>query len=593
MGLSNMIGLVGLIGAPIIIILYMLRPKNKPKVIPSLFLWKQMSEEIESASKIKKLKSSVLMFIQIFVVILMTLIFAGLYVNSQNHVESVLMVIEASYTMGADDIGESRMDVAKKSAADYVNALDEDSLVTLVVLEEVPKTIIRDEGDKNFVVNLIDEIHQVDGICQADLVTETIETLKGGNQEVVYFGDRYFAGIKNVRTLQDDRNFSVHDITYTKYLKEGTITALTEVFNHNKSSEIIPVSLYLDGQFFSAKQVEIEGRSSGKLFFENIPFDTKELHVQIDGEDILAIDDHAYKIVKSEKLQKALLVTSGNQFLEKALSLHPGIELYVGDSAQGLFGYDLYIFDGLLPTDFPVDGNYIIFAPEEREEFELLGYVENPVFTTNDHEITKHIENPGFATRVSGVFEVENPVDIIYNTGYGAGAFETLIYDNKTIIFGFDVHDTDLPLSIEFPVMMMNTMEYLLNSQMVADDPLYVGDSGVISIFPSTKKGSVISPTGIVTELALDRREYVFGGTGEVGIYSVSQEREYDVLEERFAVNIPKMELSDGQVNKEDLVDVSLSTKSLGLLLGIAALLLILIEWLIYSYRRRIHEYKL
>ncbi len=135
-------------------------------------------------------------------------------------------------------------------------------------------------------------------------------------------------------TIRDSRNFSVHEITYTKYLKEGNITALTEIFNQSEEMQIIPVSLYVDGLFFGAKQIEIEAGASGKLFFENIPLETERLHVQIDAEDILAVDNHSYCIIRQEKMQKVLLVSKSNRFLEKALALHPNVELYVSEETS-------------------------------------------------------------------------------------------------------------------------------------------------------------------------------------------------------------------------------------------------------------------
>ncbi len=593
MGLTNLIGLLGLIAVPVIIILYMLRPKNKPLKIPSLYLWKQMADEIESASKIKKLKSSILMFVQIFIVLLLTMIFAGLFIIGENNTENVLIVIDASYTMGAKDVDDSRMAYAKKLANDYVRNLDDNSEVTLLVLEEVPKTIIRDEKDKGFISNLINQIEVIDGICQVELVSETIDTLREADQEVVYFGDRYFNGISNIRTLQNTNNYSVHNISYTKYLREGTITALTKIYNHDKVAALIPVSFYVDNKFFAAKQVEIEPMSSGKLFFENIPYDTTLLSVQIDGEDNLRVDDIAFKMVQVEKRQKALLVTLGNNFLEKALSLHPNVELYTSDNPNDLYGYDIYIFDGIFPENFPVDGNYLVFNPDERELFNHIGYVENPVFTTNEHQVTNHIESTEFATRVTSVFEVQDQRNIIYNTSYGPSAFEMLIQDNKAIVYGFDIHDTDLPLSIEFPILMMNTVDYLLTNQMVGEEELYVGDSVSISILPSTIKGKITSPSGIVSQLDLNRREYIYSGINEVGIYTITQEQEYDTLNEEFAVNIPYISENQGEINERDLIKTPLSTKSLGLYIGVLVLILILIEWFIYSYRRKIHEYKL
>jgi len=593
MGITNIFGLIGLIGIPIIIILYMLRPKNKPMTIPSLYLWRQMSEEIESATKLSKLKSSILMFIQLFIVILLSLILAGLFMKNTNNANKVLIVIDSSYTMGSRDVNGNRLEYAKKLVNDYLDNLSDESLVSVLALEEVPRTLVKNEGDKGFVKNTIKQLKVIDGICDLELASETIELLREEDQEVIYFGDRRIAGISQVLTVKDTKNYSVHDISYTKYFEEGSITVLTEIFNHDDETAIIPISLYVDDVLFGAKQLEIEDESSGKIFFENIPLETKSLHVQIDEEDILSIDNHAYAIVQSEKIQKALLVTESNKFLEKALGLHPNIELYVTESAENLYGYDLYVFDGIMPIDFPRDGNYIIFDSEELEGIELLGYVENPMFTTNNHRITNLIQKTEFSTRVTAVYNIEDPREVIYNTEYGAGAFETTIYDNKAIVFGFDVHETDLPLSIEFPIMIMNTVEYLLNNQMVGSENHFADESMSISIFPSTIKGSIISPSGIETDLDISRRELIYNNISEVGTYTIIQESEAETIKEDFSVNVPIVKTSGGLVGEGLDKDVPLTSKNLGKILGIIVAALILIEWIIYSYRRRIHEYLL
>ena len=593
MGITNTIGLSLLVGIPIIIILYMLRPKNKPMTIPSLYLWQQMSEEIESATKLKKLKSSILMFIQLFIVLLLALILAGLFMKNTNNADRVLIVIDTSYTMGSEDVNGNRLEYAKELVSDYLDNLSPESLVSVLALEEVPRTLMQNEADKGFIKNTVKQLQVIDGICDLDLASDTITLLREEGQEVVYFGDRRIAGISQVLTLKDSKNYSVHDISYTKYFEEGSITVLTEIFNHDDEAALIPISLYIDDVFFGAKQIEVDGEASGKIFFENIPLETQSLHVQIDEEDILSIDNHAYTIVQSEKIQKALLVTESNKFLEKALSLHPNVELYVTDSVQNLYGYDLYIFDGLMPIDFPRDGQYILFEPDELQGSELLGYVENPVFTTNNHRITNLIEETEFSTRITSVYNIEDPRDVIYNTEYGAGAFETVIYDNKAIVFGFNIHDTDLPLSIEFPVMMMNSIEYLANNQMVGNENHFAGESITISIFPSTVRGSIISPSGIESELDLSRRELVYNKLSEVGTYRIIQENEAETMSEDFSVNTPIIIRSGGRVGEGLDQEAPLTSKNLGKILGIILVVLMIIEWLIYSYRRKIHEYTL
>lgn len=593
MGITNVLGLIGLIGIPIIIILYMLRPKNKPITIPSLYLWQQMSEEIESATKLKKLKSSILMFIQLFIVILLTLILAGLFLKNTNNADKVLIVVDSSYTMGSEDVDGNRLEYAKELVNDYIDNLSDESLVSVLALEEVPRTLMQNETDKGFIKNTIKQLQVIDGICDLELASETIELLREEGQEVVYFGDRKIQGVSRVLTVKETKNYSVHDISYTKYFEEDSITVLTEIFNHDDQAGLIPLSLYVDDVLFGAKQIEVEGESSGKIFFENIPIDTRALHIQIDEDDILDIDNHAYTMVQAEQTQKALLISESNKFLEKALGLHPNIELYVTDSAENLYGYDLYIFDGLMPVDFPRDGNYMIFDPDEIDGIELLGYVENPVFTTNNHKITNLIEQTEFSTRVTSVYNIEDSRDIIYNTEFGAGAFEMKIHDNKAVVFGFDVHQTDLPLSIEFPVMMMNSVEHLLNNQMVPNINHVAGESVTISIFPSTIKATITSPSGIESNLDLTRRELVYNQLTEVGTYTVVQESEAEFVSESFSVNVPLITTTGGSVGEGLNTDVPLSSKDLGKIIGIIVVVFMLIEWIIYSYRRRIHEYTL
>ena len=40
----------------------------------------------------------------------------------------------------------------------------------------------------------------------------------------------------------------------------------------------------MDDNYLGTKQVEIQEKSSGKLFFDNIPMDGKTIHVEIDDE---------------------------------------------------------------------------------------------------------------------------------------------------------------------------------------------------------------------------------------------------------------------------------------------------------------------
>ena len=58
-------------------------------------------------------------------------------------------------------------------------------------------------------------------------------------------------------------------------------------------------------------------------------------------------------------------------------------------------------------------------------------------------------------------------------------------------------------------------------------------------------------------------------------------------------MNTPMLKNIGGSVGEGLENDVPLSSKNLGQILGIIVVVLISIEWIIYSYRRKIHEYSL
>jgi len=600
MGFTNVFGLIGLVGIPIIILLYMLRPKNKPLNIPSLYLWQSLKEEIESASKLKKLKSSILMVLQIIIVLLLSIILADVYIRDNNASEKVLIVVDCSYTMASSDVEGNRLALAKKLADQYIDGLNEGTAMSLMVLEDVPRMILTNETDGTLVKKAIEDLQVMDGLGDLSIAKETIELVREEGQEVIYFGDRRLAGAIVYSTLKDTKNYSVHQLSYTKYDELGTISVLTEVFNQDDKEAIIPLSLYIDGQFFGAKQLVIEAKSSGKVFFEDIPLSAHELMIELDVSDNLEIDNKAYGLVTQEKMKKALLVTPSNVFLEKIIRLHPNIELFVastsdtqeGDSLkfQSTYsGYELYIFDRSFPEEFPTDGNLILIDPVDVEEIPTVGYVENPKFSTNNHEVTRHIEATEFSVRIASVFKDINPRDIIYMTEFGPTAYSTEMNEVKTVVFGFDLHDTDLPLSLEFPVLMMNTLDYLIQNSLVENTNLVTGDSVMISILPSATEAFVTLPDGKKQPLSTLKRDAVFTDANQVGTYLVEEVTPTGSVFDEFTINVPKlMETTETLDPSTDGADQFLA-KKLGYIFGYIVVIVILSEWFIYSVRRKIY----
>ena len=107
------------------------------------------------------------------------------------------------------------------------------------------------------------------------------------------------------------------------------------------------------------------------------------------GDDALTLDNTAFAVLVQRKPAQVLLVSAGNQFLEKVLTLLPNVDLYRIASQRYLAveadRFDIIVFDNYLPPLLP-RGNLLIVNPPDRGPYRSAGSVSRPRITSWDHE---------------------------------------------------------------------------------------------------------------------------------------------------------------------------------------------------------------
>lgn len=590
MGFANIIGLSALVFVPVIIVLYMLRPKHQQKKIPSLYLWQSVIDEIESASKIHKLRNSILMIIQILAVLLLALILAGLFIKDDHGHSEVILVVDGSMTMQSTDLNPTRHAYAKSLAIDYVKQLKIGTYVTVVGLTDTPNIIVNRTQDTSLAVIGIEGLVAGNGQWDGEVVAETLAALRQGEAAVIYFGDQTIENATTYLTMKDRSNLGIYKVVTSVFPSNNTMAVLTEVFNYGEEAVDLPLSLYTDDLFFGAKMVSVPAGKSSKVFFEGLPTNTSQIKAVLDHEDVLPLDNQAMTIIKAPSLQKILLVSEGNLFLEKVLKLEQNIEFYqVSPEAEIVYeGYDLYIFDGLTPEVIPTDGALLFFDPSEDPLFTSLGHVKNPDIQSSGHPMTYTIEKPEFLAGVTQVFEPIEGGLSIYETSYGSAAYSWQTGHQKGVVFGFDIHQTDLPLNIEFPILMSATFKHLLTASTVEHSSIGSGESVEIYLKPTSNEAYVTTPKGQKVPLDMSRASQLFVATDELGIYSVTQSDTSQETSEYFVVNakqpIDTTITTNGGDSQDQVYDAS---RSLKLWIGLLLVIILLLEWVMYGVRRR------
>src|SRR4051812_11103178 len=116
---------------PVIVLFYILRAQYERVPVPSTLLWRNVVRDTEGRPTWRSPMRSILLFLQILAAILGALALtrpATLGQTARNHI----LILDASSSMQANDVGPSRFEEAKRAAGDVIRgAQDGDTFALL------------------------------------------------------------------------------------------------------------------------------------------------------------------------------------------------------------------------------------------------------------------------------------------------------------------------------------------------------------------------------------------------------------------------------------------------------------------------------
>ena len=270
-------------------------------------------------------------------------------------------------------------------------------------------------------------------------------------------------------------------------MTEDITDVLVKVKNYGDQKVKRTISLYTDDEIFDAKEIEIEGNGYVDVYFNNVG-DKHFLKAVLSHDDALEADDTYYYVMGDERIKKILIVGEGNFYIEKVLNIFETYEVYKTNdyNLENIKGYDLYIFDGYFPENYKLDGHVIMINPPENNSFIKTGdEFEAGDIKVNDDDLFKFIEE--FDFYVSHAKNIECPS---WGNAVAYYKDKPVIISGekegiKSVIFAFDLFNSDLPLKKEFPILVNNILSYLFQ-QGEGFNNVKVGEKIDFSVHPSS-----------------------------------------------------------------------------------------------------------
>ncbi|MDK2787307.1 MAG: hypothetical protein PWP07_532 [Epulopiscium sp.] len=603
MNFYNPWGFLGLIAIPIIILMYLLKQKYEEVKVPSVFLWEQALSYSQAYQPWQKLRKNLLLFIQLLAAALLVIALANPYLTGKwEKSGNYIFILDSSMSMQAEDEKPNRFENAKNQMEHIINSLEPNAEISLIVMEKEPYILVNKSTEKNTVIKKLREVEvsntEANSEETASLVQALYEQTKG---KIYLFSDENMfvpdLDIEFVKVGKNSDNCGIVLLSHSK--EEGQLAVLVRVKNFGKTPRKVSVSLYGDEEFIDVKEAELSADQESNVFFAGVPKNIEILKAEIDSDDVLKTDNIMYDVVQEDVKQKVLLITEQNIFLEQMMSILPQVELYKGDfeNQEVPKGYYLYIFDGKMPSVLPEDGHILIFNPEVNNPLvQVEGEVEVDHILPSGSRLFEFIKEMDFDIAKAKKMVLPEWGEEILGSDQTPLIFFGELQEQKVLICGFDLHDTDLPLKKEFPIFIYNIMQWFIPSEANNLKNITAGDTIEFDILPEAREVNLVDPKGNIEKLAPPFPVQPYKNIDELGIYVLEQKGENRDVFYSFAVNPPTELESDLDRTNQDNVQVGnkaseeekiARNRNLKNIFILLVLLLLVFEWWLYIRREK------
>ncbi len=342
------------------ILLYLIRPKPKQKVMPSLmFLFKDMGRD-RKLNFFRKLVQNLLFLLQLLILLFVIAAAAKPFINvtKESLFKNTVLVLDVSASMKADFEGgeEGRFEEAVEQAKNNLGTIN-----TLVLAKKTPEVVLVEEGSsvvKSYLekldptddpTNLYDAISTAGGYAKSDsrvvVISDFIDTeTDTGLNTAKKTLEAHDIKVDFIKVMEPVKNVGIVDLIMDNEKTSAVIK------NYNKEAVSVKVKI---NSLEDTLDIPAE---SQELFTFSTPAGTSKLEIDPQGiDDGFEVDDTAYISAPTGISKRVLLITNNAEprktYLFNAFDVMKNmyIEIAVPPKIPDLGSFDIFIFKDIKP----------------------------------------------------------------------------------------------------------------------------------------------------------------------------------------------------------------------------------------------------
>ncbi len=546
---------------PVVVVFYLLKRRRTTRIVPSTLLWQRFLAETQASSPFQRLRHNWLLVLQVLLLLLAVMALARPYFGGElSSGRLQVVILDASASMRATDGKPTRFESAKVEALKLVAGLrDRDQMVVVQAggftevrqsptsLKSALRRAIEACSPSDAPTRLADALKLAETLTKDAPAAEIHLLSDGAAADLGEFDNK---GLRIIYHRMGERgnNAAIVSMDVRGHPDDPTkrmVFATVANFSSNAVQTVL--ELRLEGTVLEARSLSLEARGSSPQVFTAQQGALEAIFTaRLDLADDLLVDNEASVVSQLPRPVRALLVTPGNGFLEKALRSNPHVRLEVAPSlGVGKLDADVVVLDGVAPTVWP-EVSMLAFRSARPGWFTnaIEAEVGGIVDWKPTHPLLRSVglENIQIAKAlvVKAPSWALNVVDAAQTPLVLAGEFQR----HKVIWVGFDVYQSTWPLRVSFPIFIANALEWLSSGAAGgASTTMRTGDPLRLAVLEGLSAFEVTLPDQSKRSIKLEpgSRDILFGDTGRAGVYKVQA----GALSARFALNISDPAESD------------------------------------------------
>lgn len=623
------LGFLGLIGLIVLIIIYLIKPNYQNKIISSTFVWKLSLKYRKKRIPINKLRNILLFICQVLVITACAAVLVQPIISTDKPepTDDKVIIIDASASMMSKSGELTRFERAVTAVRAYSDEVFEKGGRVSVILAGDKASFVIQEADLSKREELNDELDKLidvnslactwgePDVSGAIKLSEEITGAYPGVEVVMYTDTAYTdagdvtvlpisdisewnAAVLDVRAVIEENNFYRYEIDVAAYGGVNRdIQVFCEIYGVNDQKDTISLKGTLRCENGVTSTLIVSQDESVSVEPVSI-YSYESVFVYITEEDSLDKDNSFYLYGgEKPKLRVQYASSLANNYFATTLMVMRDQLQYrwnidfvqvKADETPAEEGFDIYIYEHTMPAALPKDGIVILADPDlpPYSSGFRLGTVANIGETTlssdGAHPVLNRVTAENITiTRYTRITSYDGYTPILY-----CNNDPVMMVKNedgqKIAVMSFSLNYSNLPVLMEFPLMMYNLIEYFSPSTFTE----YVFDvNDEITLNSRTDMLEISTPDGsgtltdFPTSLPLTAP----------GAYTVIQnDMSGDELAESFFVRIPHSEsdissTEDTLPNPYYFTDAASEARDPILYIALALVLLLLAEWWLHQ----------